>query len=465
MKKRRCTQKNTKKKKEHAEAVNSNMKQYPKYKDSGIEWLGEIPEHWKVAPLKYASRIKYGLGQPPKEKEGGLPLIRATNVKHGRISEKDMIYVDPDDIPYNRDPVLKTDDIIVVRSGAYTADSAIIPEKYKGAIAGYDMVVRVSNINPKYLSYSLLSDYVLTNQLFLQRMRAAQPHLNAEELGETLILFPISEEEQNNIGQYLDRKTAKIDNLVSIKKKQIELLKEERIGIINQAVTKGLNPKAKMKDSSNEWQGDVPEHWKIHRIKYLIDLNPSKSFAKNDASRGLVTFLPMEKVNVDGTYDTSEQKTIDDVIQGFTYFIEGDILLAKITPCFENGKGAYISSLPTKYGFGSTEFYVLRPIVDRINPKYLYYFTKSHFFRETGEAFMTGAAGQKRVPSEFIQYFILAIPNTSEQQAIADYLDTQTTKIDKSISDAKKQIDFLKEYRTALISEAVTGKIDVRDSR
>ncbi|GAB4323761.1 MAG: hypothetical protein Kow00127_16470 [Bacteroidales bacterium] len=124
------------------QAVTKGINPNVPMKDSGIEWLGEIPEHWEVKRLKYVGKIKYGLGQPPKQKAEGLPIIRATNVFRGMIDEKDLMYIDPDDIPYERDPILRTNDIIIVRSGAYTADSAIIPSKFDGAITGYDMVFR-----------------------------------------------------------------------------------------------------------------------------------------------------------------------------------------------------------------------------------------------------------------------------------------------------------------------------------
>ena len=119
-------------------------------RDSGVEWLGEIPAHWEVKRLKTIAEIRYGLGQPPKESPDGLPLVRATNVNRGRITEADMLYVDPRDVPPGRRASLSTREIIVVRSGAYTADSAIIPEKYEGAIPGYDMVLTVKKAKPEF---------------------------------------------------------------------------------------------------------------------------------------------------------------------------------------------------------------------------------------------------------------------------------------------------------------------------
>lgn len=205
-------------------------------KDSGVEWIGEIPEGWEVKRLKIITNIKYGLGQPPQALDDGIPIIRATNVKKGKIDDNNLLYIDPSDVPYERDPILKENDIIVVRSGAYTGDSAIIPKEYNGCIAGYDMVVRVIKMNPKFISYCLLSIYVLNHQIDLCRLRAAQPHLNAEELGESLIICP-NDYEQNKIVDFLDKKTTQIDKTVKAVERKIELLEEYRKSLIHHVVT------------------------------------------------------------------------------------------------------------------------------------------------------------------------------------------------------------------------------------
>jgi type I restriction enzyme S subunit len=172
-------------------------------KDSGVKWLGEIPAHWNVVLLKRIASIKYGLGEPPKQLVNGIPFIRATNITQGRIIEHEMLFLDPKDVPWNRDPVLQNGDIVVVRSGAYTGDSAIITTEYKGAIAGYDMVVRPGQrLISNFLAWALLSQYVLESQIKLQSLRAAQPHLNAEELGTIILLLP-SRVEQLQIDTFL----------------------------------------------------------------------------------------------------------------------------------------------------------------------------------------------------------------------------------------------------------------------
>jgi len=218
------------------QAVTKGLDTSVKMKDSGIEWLGEIPEHWEIVRLKYLSRIRYGLGQPPKQKVDGLPIIRATNIFRGIISSNNMLFVDPDDLPMNREPILKENDIIIVRSGAYTADSAIITKEWEGSVTGYDIVLTPLKVNPNLLAFSLLSTYLLDNQLFLERLRAAQPHLNSEEIGNSFFLLP-PDEEQISIVQHIKKQMEKILILKERMLLEIELLKEYKTALISEVVT------------------------------------------------------------------------------------------------------------------------------------------------------------------------------------------------------------------------------------
>lgn len=205
-------------------------------KDSGIDWIGQIPAHWDVKRLKHISTIRYGLGQPPKESDDGLPLLRATNVDRGKINPANLIRVDPADVPTGRDAFLTAGEIIVVRSGAYTGDSAIILSEYAGSVAGYDMVVSAFGVDCHFLALAFLCPYVLFEQLYLLRMRAAQPHLNKEELGETVILVP-PRQEQLLIAERMRIESNKIDKTISVKQDQIAALKEYKTSLINAVVT------------------------------------------------------------------------------------------------------------------------------------------------------------------------------------------------------------------------------------
>ncbi|MBN1366533.1 MAG: restriction endonuclease subunit S [Dehalococcoidales bacterium] len=207
-----------------------------KMKDSGVEWLGQIPEHWEITRIKYIGKIKYGLGEPPQFLDNGLPIIRATDIYNGKIIMDNVQFVDPNDIPWSRDPILRKDDIIVVRSGAYTGDSAIVDSEVAGAITGYDMVLRVKKAIPHFVAYVLLSKYIVQGQIYLEKMRAAQPHLNAEEFGNCIILLP-PKDEQLNVVTFLRSELLKIDNITNKIGESIEKLKEYRSALISAVVT------------------------------------------------------------------------------------------------------------------------------------------------------------------------------------------------------------------------------------
>ena len=220
-------------------AVTHGLNPNIRLKPSGIDWLGDLPEHWEVKRLKSIGHIRYGLGQPPRESSSGLPLIRATNVERGRIVEKGMIFVAPEDVPPARDAFLRAGEIIVVRSGAYTADSAIVPIEYNGAVAGYDMVLSVRLANSEFIALALLSKYVL-DQLYLLRSRAAQPHLNAEELGITSIFLP-PRNEQMQIVSEIHALTADLSVPIDRTHHEIKLLHEYRTRLIADVVTGKLD--------------------------------------------------------------------------------------------------------------------------------------------------------------------------------------------------------------------------------
>ena len=221
-------------------AVTRGLDPNVRLKPSGVEWLGDIPAHWECRRLKTMGRIRYGLGQPPREMPDGLPLIRATNVDHGHIIDKDLVYVDPSAVPDGRDAILREKEIIVVRSGAYTADSAIIPKDFEGAVTGYNMVVTITKAMPEFVAMALLCVYVRDDQLIVGSTRSAQPHLNAEELGTSLLLLPPIEE-QSAIVEYLDKVIADIDTAINRARREIELLKEYRTRLIADVVTGKLD--------------------------------------------------------------------------------------------------------------------------------------------------------------------------------------------------------------------------------
>jgi len=212
----------------------------------------------------------------------------------------------------------------------------------------------------------------------------------------------------------------------------------------------------KYKDSGVEWLGPVPEYWEVKRLRFTSELNPSKAEIFDLDRNTAVSFLPMEAIGDDGKVSLLLEKTIGEVESGYTYFRDGDVTIAKITPCYENGKGALMRGLTNGVGFGTTELIVVRPKPEHISGPYLQYLFISQEFRRIGESHMYGAGGQKRVPDAFVRNFATAFPPPAEQATIAEFLDRETGKIDELVAEQRRLIELLKEKRQAVISHAVT---------
>ena len=210
------------------------------------------------------------------------------------------------------------------------------------------------------------------------------------------------------------------------------------------------------KPSGVEWLGEVPEHWEALRLRFAVTLNPSKHEAKELGASQVVSFLPMEAIGEDGSLRLEHEKSVSECLSGYTYFRDGDVCLAKITPCFENGKGAILRGLKAGIGFGTTELIVARPETGRITTEFLDYVFRSQTFRQIGESEMYGAGGQKRVPDSFVRDFTITLPSTDEQIQITTFLDHETAKIDALIAEQQRLIELLQEKRQAVISHAVT---------
>ncbi|OBU28321.1 restriction endonuclease subunit S [Photobacterium kishitanii] len=210
----------------------------------------------------------------------------------------------------------------------------------------------------------------------------------------------------------------------------------------------------KYKDSGVEWLKEIPKDWSVVPLKYIAELTPKKSELEESIMSDKCTFLPMEKLKLN-SITLDETRTVKDVYDGYTYFRNGDVLIAKVTPCFENKNMAIAADLTNGIGFGSSEIYVLRPN-DSINNRFLYYRLQEDNFMAVATGAMTGAGGLKRVPSETVNNFTIAIPTTNEQNQIAAFLDHETAKIDTLIGKQQQLIELLKEKRQAVISHAVT---------
>ena len=215
------------------------------------------------------------------------------------------------------------------------------------------------------------------------------------------------------------------------------------------------------KKSGVEWIGEIPQDWEVLKVKHVGLSSPSKNNPKTACLKEKpVVFLPMERVHTDGTIDQELRLPYSQLKNGYTYFEEGDILIAKVTPCFENGKIVHIKNLATSVGFGSTEFIVIRPDLQRVFPPFLYYIFRSDPLRSFGKHVMTSAVGLKRVPTEFVENFQVPIPVYQEQTQIANFLDRKTEQIDKLIRIKERKIELLQEQRITLINHAVTKGLD-----
>lgn len=439
------------------------LKLYPAMKASAVEWLGEVPSHWEVYKLR---RI---LTKSTERNRLDLPLLSV-------VRERGVILRDVTDMDENHNFI--PDDLTnykVVHEGQFAMN------KMKAWQGSYGVSRKEGIVSPAYFIFDI--DGVKENYFHLavrskayvpfftqasDGVRIGQWDLSQARMREIPFLVPPASE-QTAIVRFLDYADQRIRRYIRAKRKLIALLQEQKQAIIHQAVSGQIDvrtgqPYPAYISSRVEQLGQVPEHWKIRRLKHSAALNPSKTESRESLKPDTaVTFLPMERVGADGRIDPQEVLPASKVWNGFTYFRRDDVLVAKITPCFENGKGAHLHSLPTAIGFGSTEFHVVRARSFML-PQFLYRLTTDFAFRRLGTDAMTGAAGQQRVPSSFIANYPCPIPSLPEQTAIVAYLDKVNSDISDAVFRARRQIDFLREYRTRLIADVVTGKLDVREA-
>ena len=228
-----------------------------------------------------------------------------------------------------------------------------------------------------------------------------------------------------------------------------------------------FKPYPAYKDSGVEWLGEIPAHWEARRLRYVTQLNPSKREVRGLDPALPVSFVPMEAVGEFGGLALDAVRPLAASLDGYTYFRDGDVVVAKITPCFENGKGALAEGLENGIGCGTTELYIFRA-APQTDSRFLFHLTLGDHFRRLGAAAMYGAGGQKRVPEDFIRNLKHPLPSESEQRAIAAFLDRETARIDALVAKKERLIELLQEQRTALITRAVTkgldSKVPMKDS-
>ncbi|RAZ03729.1 restriction endonuclease subunit S [Acinetobacter sp. SM1B] len=439
---------------------------YAEYKNSGVEWLGKIPSHWLATQVKYGYLVTLGkmLQSTPKSSLDELKLyLKAQNIQPNgiNIDQVESMWFSPDEC---KKLLLQKSDVLVSEGGD-AGRSAI----WNCELEECYIQNAINRVRPKYVNNS---KYFLYWMKFLKSTdfiniicnKATIAHYTAEKLEGSPIFLP-SSDEQKNIANFLDHETTKIDHLIEKQQQLIELLKEKRQAVISHAVTKGLNPNVPMKDSGVEWLGEVPEHWKISRLKYNASIFGRIGFRGYtvddivDEGEGALVLSPSNISNANKL--TLEKKTY---LSWKKYFEspeiivdENDLLLVKTGSTF--GKSAII--------FNKLEPMTINPQMalikkSKIEPRFLGYLFSSKFIKSIIENSNTGS-GMPTMTQENINNFPIPLPSDEEATIISNYLDNKIYKIDFLIEKSEQTILLMQERRTALISAAVTGKIDVRN--
>lgn len=446
------------------------MKKYDSYKNSGVDWIGEIPSHWDCKRLKHLveSPLKYGANEAAESDDPSQPrYIRITDFGQNGVLRDDTFKSLSEDLA--NEYLLEEGDILFARSGA-TVGKTFLFQNYQGkaCFAGYLIRCRFSKneVDSRFINYYTFSNfYENWKQSIFQQ--ATIQNIGADKYNQLLISTPPITE-QITIANFLDHKTAQIDDLIAKKERLIQLLEEERTAIINQAVTKGLDPNVPMKDSGIEWLGEIPEHWVVKKLRFLADIIPSgidkkskeeeeevllcnyvdvykndfirpnMEFMKATASDAQIEKLTLRKYDVIATKDSEDPNDI-----GVPALVLDDM----------NG---------IVCGYHLTLF---RAFDNNDFGRFLFWFLKS---KMCSQYLSTLARGITRyaLGSNAFKNLTISLPLTkAEINEIANYLDSKTKEIETIKSNTKQEIELLNEYKTALISEVVTGKVDVRNEK
>lgn len=410
---------------------------------------------WKLTPLKQIT-TKIGSGATPRGgndsyKTEGITLIRSLNVHDLEFHYEGLAFINEEQASDTRlaRASIEPKDILLNITGASVARCCIVPEHLLPARVNQH--VSLVRVNPNlahshYVLYCISSPVYKHQLLTLAQGGATREALTQKIIGNLEIPLPPIPT-QRKIANFLDRKTEKIDELIRVKERQVELLHEYRASLINQTVTKGLDPNVEMKPSGIEWIGEIPAHWEVKKIKYIATLVSQKSIPETDA-------VKISPENVEsGTGKILDFHSSYDSVG--VKFQAGDVLFNKLR--------VYLSKVVfAEYdGYSLGEMIGIRPFLKRMG-KYLFYLMLSSRFIEYCNSISYGVKMPRTAVGDILN---AQIPMTSDQEQIqiVEFLDRKTGQIDKLISTEGRKIELLKEYRQSLISEVVTGKIDVRN--
>ena len=421
------------------------MKRYPKYKDSGVEWIGEIPENWGLPKLKHLISDSFGGEVIDKSFWGEGEETLYTTSKN--IHKSDYT-------GFNNERRTTTDDLLLSRNG-----DGIVHIPPKGCIyTNVVQLVRIKNkIDRRFLWYSLTFQIKPLNSFSNGDFIVS---LNKEQWFNLLTPLPTFEV-QHQIVSYLDRKTEGIDKLIQTKVRKIELLKEYRTSLISKVVTKGLNPNVEMKDSGVEWIGEIPRGWGVKRLKNVSDIKPSnvdKHIFPDEIQVRLCNYTDV--YYNDFISESTELKPGSCNEMEFEKFRlkKGDVIITKDS---ESPDDIGIPCL-VKDDFDDVvcgyHLTLIRP--QNMDGRFIFRFIQSDRTRRYFEINSNGIT-RYGLGKSSIENLFLPFPSLSEQEQIVSYLDEQTQLIDKNIQTEERKIELLKEFRQSLISEVVTGKIKV----
>jgi len=440
------------------------MKSYPSYKDSGVEWIGEIPNDWSFGEMKYQLSNNDGgvWGKDVEKDDNETIVIRSTEITidgNWNLTNPMKRKLDEDEI--KKCKLFKGDIVITKSSGSpnHIGKSVIVNENVENLNCCYSNFVqriRFRKYNPKLYHY-ILNSYVVREQYrYLTQSTTGLGNLNGSTLNEVQLPF-IPLPEQKQIVSFLDTKTQKIDELIEKTEQKIKLLKEKRTSLINHCVTKGLNPNVEMKDSGVEWIGEIPNHWGVKLLKFVFNSIREKS---ETGEEELLSVLIKKGVvrRRDFLGEDSDNLTRSESLVGYIHCSKGNLVnnIMKM--------GFYCLGISDYDGIVSPGYSVFEMIDNNDYPKYWDYLLKTEIYVSEYRKRSKGIQESRmRLYDDYFLSIHSLYPPKTEQTKIIEHLDEQTQKIDSTIEKETQRIELLKEYRQSLISEVVTGKVDVRE--
>lgn len=422
------------------------MNRYDSYKNSGVEWLGEIPSHWEVSTL---GKILLPVSEKNRPDLPLLSITRELGVIERNMEDQESNHnFIPDDLSNYK--VLRKGQFGMNKMKAWQGSYGV--SNFTGIVSpAYYIFNFIKSVNSEFFHWAIRSKiYVSFFASASDGVRIGQWDLSKDRMKSIPFVIP-SESEQQKISQYLDNKTAKIDQAIMLEEKQIELLKEHKQTLIQNAVTKGLNPQVKFKDSGVEWLGEVPEHWEL-----TIGMNVFKENKRDNKGMKESTVLSLSYGQI---IIKPKEKLVGLVPESFeTYqIVEPNDIIIRCTD-LQNDQTSLRTGLAKDKGI-ITSAYLNLKVINNYSAKFLHYYL--HTLDITKVLYKFGSGLRQNLSFlDFRRLPVVDIP-LEEQHQIANYLDQQTAKVDHAIQLKQQQIDKLKEYKMVLINDVVTGKVKV----